>query len=159
PLPHLVDVWRAAAPSIDFLSPDIYFPNFAEWCQKYAKTGDPLFIPEADRADACAARALYAFGAHDAFGFSPFSIESIDNPDKHPLRQTYDLLTQLKPLILEHQGNHTMAGVLVDEQNQKRQINLGDFRFNVAHDYTLGWFAKDETGRPWPRGGGLIIML
>src|SRR5262249_53560007 len=25
PLPHLIDVWRAAAPSIDMLSPDIYF--------------------------------------------------------------------------------------------------------------------------------------
>lgn len=159
PLPHLTNVWHAAAPSIDFLSPDIYFPNFAEWCQKYARTGDPLFIPEADRIDACAARALYAFGAHDAFGFSPFSIESIDAPEKHPLRQSYDLLTQLTPLILEHQGNHTMAGVLVDEQNQKRQINLGDFRFNVAHDHTLGWFSKDETGRPWPQAGGLIVML
>jgi beta-galactosidase GanA len=159
PLPHLKDVWHAAAPAIDLLAPDIYFPNFAEWCQKYAKTGDPLFIPEADRADACAARALYAFGAHDAIGFSPFSIESIDAPEKHPLRQSYDLLTQLTPLILEHQGNYTMAGVLVDEQNQKQQINLGDFHFNVAHDYTLGWFSKDEAGRPWPQGGGLIAML
>ena len=27
PLPHLMDVWRAAAPAIDFLSPDIYFPE------------------------------------------------------------------------------------------------------------------------------------
>src|SRR5690606_26224069 len=24
PLPHLIDVWRAAAPTIDFISPDIY---------------------------------------------------------------------------------------------------------------------------------------
>jgi beta-galactosidase GanA len=29
PLPHLIDVWRAAAPSIDFLAPDIYFPTVA----------------------------------------------------------------------------------------------------------------------------------
>jgi beta-galactosidase GanA len=159
PLPHLIDVWHAAAPSIDFLSPDIYFPNFAEWCQKYAQAGNPLFIPEADRADACAARALYAFGAYDALGFSPFSIESIDAPEKHPLGQSYDLLTQLTPLVLEHQGTGTMAGVLLDEQNQKRQVNLGNFRLNVAHDYTLGWFSKDEAGRPWPQAGGLIIML
>ncbi len=31
PLPHLMDVWRGGAPAIDFLSPDIYFQNFAEW--------------------------------------------------------------------------------------------------------------------------------
>ena len=47
PLPHLIDIWRAAAPAIDFLSPDIYFPNFSEWCQKYHRPGNPLFIPEA----------------------------------------------------------------------------------------------------------------
>ncbi|MBK7257736.1 MAG: beta-galactosidase, partial [Ignavibacteriae bacterium] len=34
PLPHLMDVWKAAAPQIDFLAPDIYFPNFAEWVGK-----------------------------------------------------------------------------------------------------------------------------
>ena len=34
PLPHIIDIWRAGAPSIDFLSPDIYFSNFSEWCQK-----------------------------------------------------------------------------------------------------------------------------
>ena len=27
PLPHLMDVWRAGAPTIDFLAPDIYFQN------------------------------------------------------------------------------------------------------------------------------------
>src|SRR6185503_7624735 len=31
PLPHLIDIWRAGAPKIDFFSPDIYFQNFAEW--------------------------------------------------------------------------------------------------------------------------------
>ncbi|MGH8187700.1 MAG: beta-galactosidase, partial [Steroidobacteraceae bacterium] len=36
PLPHLIDVWRAGAPSIDFLAPDIYFPNFVEWARAYA---------------------------------------------------------------------------------------------------------------------------
>ena len=35
PLPHLIDVWRAGAPAIDFLAPDIYFPNFVEWARRY----------------------------------------------------------------------------------------------------------------------------
>jgi beta-galactosidase GanA len=159
PLPHLIDVWRAGAPSIDFLAPDIYFPNFAEWCQKYAHSGNPLFVPEAERVDASAAHALYAIGAHDAIGFSPFSIESIDAPEKHPLRQSYDLLSQLTPLIVEHQGTGTMAGVLLDQQNQKSQVQLGDYRLNVVHDYTLGWFSKEDGERPWPPAGGLIVAL
>src|SRR6185369_6904235 len=35
PLPHLIDVWRAASPSTDFIAPDIYFPNVAEWTETY----------------------------------------------------------------------------------------------------------------------------
>ncbi|MBE3134196.1 MAG: beta-galactosidase, partial [Acidobacteria bacterium] len=60
PLPHLIDVWRAAAPAIDFLSPDIYFPNFAEWCRRYTRSENPLFIPEAQRTSDASVNVLYA---------------------------------------------------------------------------------------------------
>ena len=80
PLPHLFDVWRAAAPSIDFLSPDIYFQNFAEWARRYARSGNPLFIPEALRSAEASVNGLYALGALDAIGFAPFGIESIAEP-------------------------------------------------------------------------------
>jgi beta-galactosidase GanA len=69
PLPHLMDVWRAGAPKIDFLSPDIYFPNFAEWARKYHRSGNPLFIPEVMPGPDAAVKALYAVGQHDATGF------------------------------------------------------------------------------------------
>ena len=78
PLPHLMDVWRAGAPKIDFLSPDIYFSNFAEWCRKYHRSGNPLFIPEIAPSPLNSVQAFYAIGQHDAIGFSPFSIESLD---------------------------------------------------------------------------------
>ena len=35
PLPHLFDVWRVAAPAIDFMAPDIYSASFAEWADRY----------------------------------------------------------------------------------------------------------------------------
>jgi len=85
PLPHLLDVWRAGAPQIDFLSPDIYFPNFTEWCRKYHRSGNPLFIPEAKRGEESAANVFYAIGQHDAIGFCPFSIESISDPENDRL--------------------------------------------------------------------------
>ncbi|HET7535322.1 MAG TPA: beta-galactosidase, partial [Candidatus Didemnitutus sp.] len=80
PLPHLIDVWRAAAPTLDFISPDIYFPNFMEWADRYTRSGNPLFIPEALRSTDAAVNNLYAFGACSGFGFSPFGIESIAEP-------------------------------------------------------------------------------
>jgi beta-galactosidase GanA len=159
PLPHLMDIWRAGAPLIDFLSPDIYFPNFAEWCKKYHRSGNPLFIPEAGRGSDSAVNVFYAIGQYDAIGFCPFSIESIDNPENSPLAGSYDVLSQLTPLIMENQGRGTMAGVLLDKDNQTQQIKLGNYILNVCHDYTWAWSSGAKESKQWPRVGGLIISM
>jgi beta-galactosidase GanA len=112
PLPHLMDVWRAGAPKIDFLSPDIYFQNFAEWARRYHRSGNPLFIPEAMPGPFDAVNGLYAIGQHDAIGFSPFSIDSLDDDTANLLTQSYGVLKQVSPLVLEHQGSGRMAGLL-----------------------------------------------
>ena len=67
-----MDIWRAGAPHIDFLSPDIYFPNFVEWIEKYDRSGNPVFIPEVGSGSENPANAFYAIGRHNAMGFSPF---------------------------------------------------------------------------------------
>ena len=134
PLPHLIDVWKAGAPSVDFLSPDIYFPNFAELVGKYVRPKNPLFIPEANRAGQveAAANAFFAIGRHDAIGFSPFSIDSISEKDGERLAQGYAVLRELAPTILANQGNGRMHG----------------FRPNVAYDGTV-----DDSPQTFTLGG------
>ena len=44
PVASMIDVWRAAAPEIAFLAPDIYLPGFEAECRRYAASGNPLFI-------------------------------------------------------------------------------------------------------------------
>jgi beta-galactosidase GanA len=153
PLPHLIDVWRAGAPGVDFLSPDIYLPDFAAWCQRYARSGNPLFIPEARRDAEAAVHALYAIGAHDAIGFAPFGIESIDEPASSLLAQSNELIAQLTPLLAEHQGKSAMAGLLSGgaEQRQPQRVHLGGHVLNVAYEQ---FQANATTTVP---AGGLVI--
>ena len=136
PLPHLMDVWRAGAPQIDFLSPDIYFPNFAEWARKYQQSGNPLFVPEALANSASAVNGLYAVAQLDAIGFSPFAIESVAEPVGNLLSASYDLLKQLTPLILERQGKQQMAGLLFEgsEQRVPQKVRLGGYTLNVTYE-------------------------
>jgi hypothetical protein len=149
-------VWRAAAPAIDFIAPDIYFRNFSEWCEKFDRSGNPLFIPEVQNSQSLA-NAFFAFAQHNAMGYSPFSIESLDADRAQHVTGAYDVLRQLAPLILEHQGKETMAGVLLDEANQKTQLQLGDFAFNFAHEYSWSYAVRSEGETP--RVGGMILML
>ncbi|MGZ4012606.1 MAG: GH35 family beta-galactosidase, partial [Flavisolibacter sp.] len=95
PLPHVMDIWKAAAPSIDFLSPDFYNPDFKHWCDLYTRVSNPLFIPEHRFEAGVDAKALYAIGHYKAIGFSPFSIESTKKPDEEPIGKAYDIIHQL----------------------------------------------------------------
>ena len=159
PLPHLMDVWRAAAPQIDFLSPDIYFPNFIEWARKYRQSGNPLFIPEVQLGPHNAVQALYVFGQHDAIGFSPFSIESVEGPAGDLLAAGYDTVAQLAPLIVEHQGKGTMAGLLregAEPQRVPQQVRLGGYILNVTYERPSPSALAVPTPADAP-AGGLVI--
>ncbi len=137
PLPHLIDVWRAGAPALDFISPDIYFPNFQHWADAYVRGGNPLFIPEALRSVDAAANALYAFGAHAAIGFAPFGIESIEALPGSLLAGSFDVVRQLSPLIAQHAGDGTMAGLLPPAEGEQRsphRVLLGGLVLGVTYE-------------------------
>jgi hypothetical protein len=166
PLPHLVDVWRAAAPSLDFLAPDIYFQSFAGWARRYRRAGNPLFVPEAMRSPEASVNGLYAFGALDAMGFSPFGIESIADPSAKYLAASFDLVAQLQDLILALQGKGAMAGLLSEgpEQRQPQQVQLGGYVLRATFERGAppaladGVVAPAGPGAAMPApSGGLVL--
>ncbi|MDM7955197.1 DUF5597 domain-containing protein [Blastomonas sp.] len=163
PLPHLIDVWKAGAPTIDFLAPDIYFPNFTQIVARYHRADNPLFIPEAHNADnpPVPANAFYSIAEHDAIGFSPFSIDSIDE-DPGAIKSAYGVLQQLKPYILQAQGTDRIAGFKphqaydesLDYAPQQRVI--GDYRFTVSFTMDI----QKPVMTPETAGyGGMIIQI
>ena len=161
PLPHLIDVWKAGAPTIDFLAPDIYFPNFVDLVDRYKRPDNPLFVPEANNHDnpEVPANAFYAIGKHDAIGFGPFSIESGDDTPG-PLASAYDVLQQLSPSILAAQGLGRMTGfkpkMLYDETvlYAPQVETIGGYRFTIAYADIQKPVATPATAGY----GGLIVQ-
>ncbi|HVX67019.1 MAG TPA: DUF5597 domain-containing protein, partial [Bryobacteraceae bacterium] len=145
PVARVMDFWRAAAPEIDLIAPDIYLPDFKGITAEYTRLRNPLFIPEAGRGADAAAKAFYAFGQHGAIGFSPFGIDSVEAG--HPIGRAYSLLEALTPAILEDEGNGRMAGVLL-EKNEKTTIDIDGRRLTIGLD--------DQ--RKAPTGYGLIVV-
>jgi beta-galactosidase GanA len=163
PLAHLMGVWKANAPSIDFLAPDIYFPNFAEIAGDYAQPGNPLFVPEANRtSDARApANAMRVIGRHNAIGFSPFAIEDADPAAAARLGEAYALLGDLAPMILSAQAEGRIMGFappvsfegVVDQTPQT--ASFGGYRFNVG--FVDPWTPRDKQEPS--EHGGMILWL
>ncbi len=127
PVSKVLDIWRAAAPAIDFLAPDIYLPDFEAICASYTRSGNPLFIPESTAAPE---RAFYAIGQHEAIGFCPFAIDSL--PADHPLKDSYQLLAELMPVIIENQGADRMRGLLQYKEDNE-QVDLAGYRLEVSY--------------------------
>ena len=130
PLPDVMDMWRAGALAIDMIVPDIYISQFKWVCEQYHALGNPLLIPETRGGALGAARAFYAFGAHDAMCFSPFGIDG-DYLVDDELKESYAVLDQLKQLILQNQGTGKMTGVLLDTSEQVQKIILGGYKIEI----------------------------
>lgn len=169
PVAHMIDVWRAAAPSIALLAPDIYVEQFKFVCAEYTRGGNPLLIPEARREEAMAAKAFYAFGQHAAISFSPFGIESvgfkgapvIDNvvaagswgqessaEAAALLAESYRLIQDMTPLITTATAAGRSDGVLQTD-NSPVMVELGGYRLLVE------WARPFDAARC--PGGGLIL--
>jgi hypothetical protein len=126
----VMDVWKAGAPRIDMLSPDIYDqPNFVMFCAKYTQSGNPLFIPETRYQ--MEARTLYAFGRHDAIGITLMGVERAETPDPEMILG-YQIIRQLAPLIAKHQGDGTMSAVLLRPDDPPQKIRVGNYTVQVA---------------------------
>ena len=127
----VMDIWRAGGPQIDILSPDVYsMGDFEAFCEKYTQSGNPLLIPETSSGPGCSARVIYAFGRHDAIGFSPFGVDRLGKDSE--LASAYGLLSKLAPLILEHKGNGTMSAVMLRTNDSPQKVKVGNYTLEVA---------------------------
>ena len=176
PLAHLIDFWHEGAPSIDLLAPDIYDTGFKSWCAQYAMPLRPqdynsqfstlhsqfvknrLFIPESRCCENSGVRALYAFGEHQALGFSPFAIDQASPKETESVTRAYELLRQ----IFNFQSsifNLKTWGLLFDQEDYERIIDDNGVVMTCRHYFTLPWDPRATDGTIWPEGGAMLIRL
>jgi len=171
PLAHLIDFWHEGAPSIDLLAPDIYDTGFKSWCAQYAmplrpqdggKVKNRLFIPESRCCENSGVRALYAFGEHQALGFSPFAIDQASEKETESVTQAYALLRQLAVANSKlYTLNSTLKswGLLFDQEDRERVIDDNGVVMTCRHYFTLPWDPRATDGSTWPEGGAMLIRL
>ena len=73
-----VGLWRALAPALDMIGPDIYADDsgfYLDTMKAYNRPDNPLWIPETGRNDSYAKFLFYALG-QGGLGFSPFGVDS-----------------------------------------------------------------------------------
>jgi len=150
PNSRMLDIWQAAAPSIDFIGVDNYRKNYKATLNDYYRNGNPIFVPEAvalwlgDKWSA-PAKAFYTLSEFNALGFCPFAIDHPVYSEDHPVKKAYEVLGNLMPLMIKEQGTGNMRGFM-QQDSLKERIDFKDFYVDISYDYSY-------------QGYGLIIQL
>ena len=149
PTSRVLDVWKAAAPSLDLLAPDIYVPDVRPALADYTRTDNPLFVPEAQFR---VGTLFLALGAHRAIGFSVFGIE--DGRSDGQLAEAYALLRPMQDVITAAQAGGRIAGILLDEQHPEASFHLGGYEVRVRGTRDLLGQMLLDAGVPAPPDPG-----
>ncbi|KAF7718451.1 Beta-galactosidase [Penicillium ucsense] len=153
----VLDIWQEFAPSLDFISPDIYLNDYPNCCQKYRHRNQPLFIPEQRRDEYGARRIWTAFGSNQAIGVSPFGIDTVESAT-NPFTKHYALLKSIAAIILDAQTRpDDLVGFHIDELAAD---GCDSFKPVIKHwgGYELIIERCFVFGKPGP-GAGMVIHL
>lgn len=155
------DVWRAAAPHIDILSPDIYLDDYPGILRMYARAGNPVFVPESRDSQNGAANAAFTVGEMGGIGYSPFGLDGkLDASGNETFSEFYHCAGSIADKILAAQAEGRICGVWLKGSNPffvKDERILGDWKIcfelvssgmrnGGAPQVTGGTYAPDAIG-------------
>ena len=127
PVARVMDIYRAVAPSLDLIAPDIYIDDFKGTCALYARSNNPLLIPEArDQVG----NLFWAFGNYGALAWSPFGVEDLDRNGQ--VSQAYKLLSGMLPQLAEWQRAGKAKGLLVVDGEKPQPALLGGYQITLV---------------------------
>jgi beta-galactosidase GanA len=174
PTDNMLDVYKAAAPNIDLLAPDIYMPEYLHYTtvlERYARPDNALFVAETGNTPTYA-RYLFAALGHNGIGWVPFGMDYTPYGN-WPLGAKRTTPETIAPFALAfaqvNQGMRAFAkaaseGKLTGVSEQpgvpEQHVRLND-RWNATIAYGLPhfWFQGEVPGNPEPVGGALIAEL
>ena len=150
PCPHMLDIWRYNTPSLDFLSPDLYFHEYEKVCKNYTEQANPLFIPEQRRDETGARRMWLSYATYGALGASPFGIDT----GADVAGREFKLMSQTQKYLLAAAPEDRM-GFYFDEEidgtgKEKWTRVFGDMEVIIERAFVFG-----KAGP----GGGMVIHL
>jgi len=128
PTAKMIPVWRAAAPALDFLAPDIYVPNSADIMGQYASDLNPLFIPEARFR---AGDAFLAIGGFGGLGYNVFGVE--EGREGNQFSTASRIITSLTPEIVDAQRDGRIFGFALDQDEDSISAEMAGVAITVRN--------------------------
>jgi hypothetical protein len=170
---NVLPIWKATAPAIDVLAPDIYMndrEHYLKVLDLYHRPDNPLFVPETSRSAFVAPLFFEALG-RQTIGFSPFGVDftsTSQNPEwpgltkeaLAPFAMNYELIGPMDRGIARLNFEGKLQAVAEEKGKPLQTLEFGPWEATVS--YGLPHFGSRNSppaGNPEPIGRALIAQL
>jgi hypothetical protein len=167
PTDNVLAIWKAAAPALDVLSPDIYQNDNAKYrrvLELYSRPDNPLFVPETG-GSAWYAHMLFAALGKGAVGWSPFGIDRSPGanparkPDEDPLEPlgvNFGIVSPIMREVARLNFDGKLQAVAEDKDVPRQTMDLGFWKATISYGAPRFGFGTEPKGNPEPTGGALV---
>lgn len=166
PTYNMLDVWKAAAPAIDAIGPDIYTDDseaYRETLGQYHRPDNPAWVPETGLDDSFGKLFFYALG-EGAIGFSPFGIDYTGwtiKDEKAPAEhaENYALIGPMDREIARLNFAGALKTAVEEEGAPQTSLDFGKWRAKVSFGYSQYGGGPKPPGTKEHRGRALVAQL
>jgi hypothetical protein len=163
---NVIPIWKAAAPAVDLVAPDIYLQESEralKVIELYDRPDNTLFVPETGSNEEFA-RYFYAVLAHGGIGFSPFGIDDNGQGTKEsemaerltPVAQEYAMASPMMRELAKWAFEGKIKAVVEKEDHAAQTINLGSWQAIISFGAST-WRSEQTNSRPI--GKAMIVQL
>ena len=170
---HTLDLWKATAPAIDVIAPDIYdrsAVNYRTDLADYARPDNPLLMVETGEGKEYARYCFMAIGEYAAIGFAQFGVgikeygataDGEFGPQFADVAGDFRLLRNAAPVIAEMQGTKKLQSAIEEENIGRRLLSFDRYdvmvRFPAAMGRQPGW--GEPRAPTIPSGRALLAQV
>ena len=166
PTYNMLDLWKAAAPAIDMIGPDIYMDesdSYREVLAQYHRPDNPTWVPETGMSDADGKYFFYALGM-SAIGFSPFGIDYTGwtiTDEKPPAlhAENYALLGPMDREIARLNFEGKLKTAVEEEGAAQTTADFGKWQATVSFGYPQFDGGPKPPGTKDHHGRALVAQL
>jgi hypothetical protein len=142
PTDNVIPIWKAAAPAIDLVAPDIYMPaseKALKVIELYSRPDNALFVPEIGSGEEYV-RYFYPVLAAGGIGFSPFGIDDNGRGEGKvetetrlaPIAQEYAMASPMMRELAKWSFEGKIKSVVEGEDHAEQNIDLGLWQATVS---------------------------
>ncbi len=173
PTDNVIPIWKAAAPALDLLAPDIYIDDSARYLkvlELYGRPDNALFVPESGNKREFA-RYVFAAIGRQAIGFAPFGLDytGYSNAPLGAAKITeelvadfalnYKLLGPMSREIARLNFEGKLQAVVEEKGKPSQSLNFGSWTVKVSYGLPQFGWGEHPPGNPEPTGRALVARL